>query len=487
MTKVIANFEPARLDQALSARGLTAVEFAARVGVTPTTVSRWRNRAQLPSGEQLSKAASELRVSAQWLTRPVSQALAKPYFRGSIAPMKFDRAMLGIRVEWLAEVAGQLEAYVDYPPVNVPRFGFAKASEISDADIETAAQACREAWGLKDGPIADVVLVLENAGVIVAREETGLARIEGLSTWNQDGRPFVLLCADKANGFRSRFDAAHELGHLVLHRNISAPADAATHKLMEHQAHRFAGAFLLPAKSFCAEVSLPVSLQGLLLLKRRWGVSVAAMIMRLVAVGMVGDADYLRLIKLRSAKWGNKQEPKDDELSPEMPRLLRRTAELLFANGVLSQAALPEVIGISLADLESLMGFDWGVLTRPAADVVTLPVPMPASWPLQTRSIASEPSFVARRAAGTSLRLVEESVMSRKDIHVVTHDGDWAVRREGAERASSVHGTKAEAMERARDLGRRDHVEVVEHGRNGQIQGSNSYGNDPNPPKDRKP
>lgn len=77
--------------------------------------------------------------------------------------------------------------------------------------------------------------------------------------------------------------------------------------------------------------------------------------------------------------------------------------------------------------------------------------------------------------------------MSKRDIHVVKHDEGWAVRREGAERASSVHGTKAEAMEQARDQGRRENVEVVEHGRDGRIQGSDSYGNDPCPPKDRKP
>lgn len=77
--------------------------------------------------------------------------------------------------------------------------------------------------------------------------------------------------------------------------------------------------------------------------------------------------------------------------------------------------------------------------------------------------------------------------MSKKDIHVVPHESGWAVRREGGDRASSVHDTKADAMEQARDQGRRDHVEVVEHGRDGRIQGSNSYGNDPNPPKDTKP
>ncbi|MET3930724.1 hypothetical protein ABIE51_002611 [Lysobacter sp. OAE881] len=77
--------------------------------------------------------------------------------------------------------------------------------------------------------------------------------------------------------------------------------------------------------------------------------------------------------------------------------------------------------------------------------------------------------------------------MTKKDIHVVPHADGWAVQREGGERASSLHSTKEAAMHEARDMGRRDKVEVVEHGKNGKIQGSNSYGNDPNPPKDTKP
>jgi len=77
--------------------------------------------------------------------------------------------------------------------------------------------------------------------------------------------------------------------------------------------------------------------------------------------------------------------------------------------------------------------------------------------------------------------------MSKKeDIHVVPHHDGWAVRREGSDRASSIHDTKAKAMAAARTMGRKDHVEVVSHGRDGRIQDSDSYGNDPHPPTDRK-
>lgn len=75
----------------------------------------------------------------------------------------------------------------------------------------------------------------------------------------------------------------------------------------------------------------------------------------------------------------------------------------------------------------------------------------------------------------------------KKDIHVVPHpDGGWATRREGADRVSSRHPTQREAINTARERAICEQAEVVIHGRNGRIRDSDSYGNDPNPPRDRK-
>lgn len=73
-----------------------------------------------------------------------------------------------------------------------------------------------------------------------------------------------------------------------------------------------------------------------------------------------------------------------------------------------------------------------------------------------------------------------------KDQHVVPHDGGWAVRGEGNQRATSVHDTQAEAIDHARTIAQNERSEVVIHGRDGRIRDSDSYGNDPNPPRDRK-
>lgn len=74
----------------------------------------------------------------------------------------------------------------------------------------------------------------------------------------------------------------------------------------------------------------------------------------------------------------------------------------------------------------------------------------------------------------------------KKDIHVVPHEGGWATRREGADRVGSRHDTQVDAIDAARGRAIRDRTEVVIHGRDGRIRDSDSYGNDPNPPRDRK-
>jgi len=72
------------------------------------------------------------------------------------------------------------------------------------------------------------------------------------------------------------------------------------------------------------------------------------------------------------------------------------------------------------------------------------------------------------------------------DYHVVPRDGEWAVQRAGGERASSVHQTQADAIDSGRRLAQQSQGELRIHRPNGQIRDSDSYGNDPNPPKDTK-
>lgn len=370
MTRGITGFEPGRLVQALAARGLSQVALAGMVGVSTATVSKWKSGQQSPEAEALTNLSKVINVAPEWFTRPLPGKCSLPLFRSNASALSNARSMLEARLEWAQEIALALSEFVDFPEVNLPKRTFTDPEEITSADIEEAADECRELWNLGRRSIPDLAMAVEGAGVILVREETGIATIEGLSAWSHAlGRPLVLLSSDKQNGFRSRFDLAHELGHLILHKGIERSTDPVRHKIMEDQAHRFAGAFLLPAETFAAEVRSPVTLDSLLLLKQRWGVSAAAMIMRLWALKIIDDDAKGLLFKRRSARWGVKAEPGDEGRAPEQARLLKRTVELLASSGVLPVESVAPYIGLSANDIERLTGLPENYLSGSASVV----------------------------------------------------------------------------------------------------------------------
>lgn len=372
MTKGINDLQPARLEQALAARSLTKGQLASLVGVAASTVTKWCKGDQAPEAETFNRLAYVLNVQPEWLTRKMLPPVSTPLYRSNASALKAARAKLEARTEWTQEAAFLLEDFVDYPDVHLPQRTFQDPEQISDADIESAAEECRSLWQLGRGPIQNLALAAESAGILIVREETEISAIEGLSSWSELlGRPIVLLSADKANAFRSRFDLAHEIGHLILHRHIPRAEERDRYNQMEKQAHRFAGALLLPAETFASEVRLPPNLDNLLILKQRWGTSVAAMMMRAHALGMLNDDEKLTLFKRRSARWGSKSEPGDDKWEPEVPRLLRRTVELLINENILPAEGIPRHLGFSAGDVEKLCSLRDNYFATPA-DIVEL-------------------------------------------------------------------------------------------------------------------
>lgn len=76
--------------------------------------------------------------------------------------------------------------------------------------------------------------------------------------------------------------------------------------------------------------------------------------------------------------------------------------------------------------------------------------------------------------------------MTKKNYHVTPKDDGWQVKRAGADRASSLHPTQADAIDHGRELAQKSKGELRIHRPDGTIRDSDSYGPDPNPPKDTK-
>lgn len=386
MTTGIRDLQPARLEQALAARSLTKGQLASLVGVSASTVTKWCKGDQSPEAETFERIASVLNLQAEWLTRPVLKAIATPLYRKNSSALKAGLAKLGARTEWGQEVATRLAEHVDYPDLNLPERSFTEPDQIRTSDIEAAAEECRDLWQLGRAPVQDLMLAAEGAGIIVFREETDVAVVEGLSSWSREleGRPLVHLSADKANGFRSRFDLAHEIGHLILHKHVEQRSDdKVRYNLMERQAHQFAGALLLPAQTFANDVRVPINLDNLLSLKQRWGASVGAMLMRLHFLGLLNDDEKLVLFKRRSARWGAKAEPGDDGWVPERPRLLKRTVDLLVRESVLPVDRVAPFLGFSTNDVVQLCGLEATYFSAPGR-VVELATLRSARTPSET-------------------------------------------------------------------------------------------------------
>ena len=330
---------PSKLKDARIAHCLNQTDLAKVIGKTRQAVSAYEQGTKSPDAETMVKIAREL-------GQPLS------YFVSEDPPVFGVRSTLNLRAvgpstkrrnmackvvgKWFAQTAKYFDMYVNFPEVDLASIAPSDdTGRYSEDEIEAAAEQCRRDWGLGVGPISNVVSLLEAKGIIVSRCSVQHPNIEAFSYWYGE-RPFIVLASEKESSARSRFDAAHELGHLILHRWVGQDEleNPKTLKLIEREADFFASAFLLPQQSFPNEV-FTTRLEAFVELKKRWNVSVQAMVYRCKTLGVFDDEQVTNLYKQISARRWRKREPLDDlRIVPlEQPKLLRRAAEMLVAAG----------------------------------------------------------------------------------------------------------------------------------------------------------
>ncbi|MBZ4373276.1 helix-turn-helix domain-containing protein [Corallococcus sp. AS-1-6] len=323
-------FVPSRLVEAREARGLTQLALADQANLSRSTVSAYELGDATPSPAVLDRIATCLGVPVRLFLRP--QTAPGPGATFLRAPRSVSPA-LSARAEswakWAGDALFDLSDAVTLPPVDFPDFNIEDPASLTGDRIEELAVAARRYWKLGDGPISNVVWLLENKGAVVARCELGEPRLDGLSHW-RGSRPTVLLASDRNSGARSRFDAAHELGHLLLHRHV-APArlrSSSEWRMLEDQAHRFAGSFLFPRSAFLDEVIL-VDLDSLQPLKLRWKASIKMMIKRAATLGIISPERERQLMINYNRRGYKTNEPHERDVAVELPRLLMRATEMV--------------------------------------------------------------------------------------------------------------------------------------------------------------
>ena len=357
-------FVGSRLRDARLARGLTASALAERVGISPGAISQHELHDVEPHAKTLTKIAEELDLPETYFLRAgIPKDPAHHWYRSQSAATKRARESAQARHAWLRDIVAQVQRKIDFPQnsiaaVKPPSDPLA----LSANSIESIASDLRAEWKLGSGPISNTISLLEMLGCIVGVFAFGADELSAFSQFASD-RPYVILNAEESAGARLRFNAAHELAHLVLHRDVPSQKALAPaiHKQLEQQAHRFAGAFLFPSRSFAEEV-YSTSLDALQQVKKRWRVSMQMMIRRAYDLEMISEDRYSRAFRELSRRGFRMKEPLDDSLPVEKPKMLAKSINLMIDSRTISREDLIHEIALSKTDIEILAALPRGYL-----------------------------------------------------------------------------------------------------------------------------
>ncbi|MGB3754341.1 MAG: XRE family transcriptional regulator [Parerythrobacter sp.] len=313
-------FNPQRLTLARKRRKMTARALAGLIDVSPITISRLENGVNEPEEETVNALADALDFPRTFFFATELEELPADAasFRSlsSMSAKERDAALSAGAIaylfhDWVAE-------RFNLPDSEVPDVR-------EEASPEAAARVVREQWGLGEQPVSNMVKLLESKGVRVFSLCEDTKNVDAFSCWRDDC-PFVFLNTFKSTE-RSRFDAAHELGHLVLHRH-GAPQDS---RQAESEADKFASAFLMPADDVSSRIRSISMLDDLIAYKRRWGVSVAALNYRLHKLGIVSEWQNRSLNVELSKRGYRRREP--EGLAPETSALWPQIFTSLWQEG----------------------------------------------------------------------------------------------------------------------------------------------------------
>ena len=334
-TAASALFSARRLRLARESRTLTQAAVASEIEVTPAAISQFEKGDARPAPQTLLRLARALEFPVQFFAAGTAPSSRDPlsedgpgdrgYFRSLRSISVTDRRRALALAQLIRDLADRLDESVQLPPQDIPRYPI--SVDASPATLEECAAEVRAAWHTPRGPIPDVVSTLERHGAVCARYHAGTHAVDAFSVPFPE-RPVVVLGDDKAKRDRERFSAAHELGHLVMHE----PECAGT-KGIENQANRFAAAFLMPADEIRSELPAVPAWNELLILKRRWGASIGALLMRARILRIMPEATYVQAIRYMSARGWRTSEP-GDLGAGEAPQLLALAATTARESGV---------------------------------------------------------------------------------------------------------------------------------------------------------
>ncbi|GAB3464206.1 helix-turn-helix domain-containing protein [Azotobacter salinestris] len=328
-----------RLAFARKRRKLTKKQLAEIAGISHVTLSRIDKGVTLdPSDETVSSLAKALGY-------PVSF-----FYLDDIDELKEDqvsfrslKAMTARQTN--AALASGVLGYIFNDWVS-SKFNLPEP-DLPDLRVEdpvSAAAAIRRHWGIGFRPIPNLIKLLEAKGVRIFTLAEG-KNVDAFSFW-RDEVPYIFLNTLKS-AERSRFDAAHELGHLLLHAHGYHDG-----REVEREADQFASHFLVPREDLIANLPSISSLAQLVASKHRWGVSVAALARASKDADLITDWHYRELCKQIATSGFRTNEP--ESMPRESSILWRKVLEELWKERFTKESIAAQ-LSLPLDEVDSLL------------------------------------------------------------------------------------------------------------------------------------
>ncbi|WP_227515714.1 XRE family transcriptional regulator [Acinetobacter qingfengensis] len=351
-----------RFDLARQRRGLTKRELAHRLDVTDRTISNWYSNQEVDD-RILQKAAEILDFPVNFFygddfEKVEAQAVS---FR-ALSKMTAKKRDMAISQTILAEMLSKwIDQNFDLPAPDVPDLhelrndvsidNFQSLDEIDEDNEqyylefsfpEICAETLRKAWGLGEQPIGNLIALLESKGIRVFSLTNDAQDVDACCRWTND-RPFIFLNTSKT-AERCRFDLAHELGHLVMHKH------GVVEGIQEQEANAFASAFLMPRRSISAEPIRSPSLKSIVMKKSIWRVSAAALTYRYHKLGIISTWNATSIYK-QLAQRGKNNEP--NPIAHETSLLLDKVFQAL-SDEKFQLSELTNALNITLEEINNL-------------------------------------------------------------------------------------------------------------------------------------
>ncbi len=332
-------FRPARLTLARERRCVTKLALAEAVEIAARNIHRYEDGELRPTQDTLARIAQFLDFPQSFFVRPPPPEFAERVSFRSLSTLTKKKQAAVLAAGTIAvELSAFLDSHLRLPDPNLPG--------CRGQDAEGAVAVLRAHWGLGNKPITNMVQLLEKNGVRVFSLVGDQKEVDAF-TVRHDEVPFVFLNTLKS-AERGRFDAAHELGHLVLHEHGSW-----TGKEVEREADAFASAFLMPRADVIAHHSPLPKLDNLIEKKQRFGVSVGAYARRLRDLELIATWHYKDLCVQISKRGYRKHEPKGRRR--ETSQLLLKAFTLLKEKKGITRPQVAAELGITNDELSRLL------------------------------------------------------------------------------------------------------------------------------------